>query len=625
MPSRRTFQFAQNTCAVAVLVLLFLSVVIAGNANGATYQLTDGTISSLCFTTIQGANYPGDLRPGGSYANQFWKGVSDCNHFQTTYDADLSNADMSGMRIEDSNFRNGRFNGTNFSGSNIDVRLSGSFLGGANFLGAIINHTGFAGTEGAAFYDENTKFTDPEGDNGLTCACAVEMNPYNCRQAGQCFDPVEAGWVLTTDDDADTVPDLIDECFGDNATGDIDQDGVCTSDDVFPSDPAETTDTDADGVGDNADAFPTDPLEHLDTDGDGTGNNADVDDDGDLLPDTLEAILGTDPLAFDTDEDGVSDGQEVADGTDPLVAPDADGDTVADGVDNCPTVFNTAQGNLDGDSFGDACDGDIDGDGVLNLADAFPYDSTEQLDTDSDNVGDHGDNCPFIPNETQENLDSDAFGNLCDNDIDGDGVTNAIDVFPTDPGETLDSDSDGVGDNSDAFPSDPLESADADEDGVGDNADAFPTDPNETVDSDSDGVGNNADAFPNDPSETTDSDSDGVGDNSDAFPLDATETVDTDGDLIGNNADDDDDGDGLSDAFEALLGTDPLSPDSDNDGISDFDEIAAGTDPNDPNDPNPPIAVPSINPVGLFLLAMALLGLGLAGMSLRRRTTSKSL
>lgn len=66
------------------------------------------------------------------------------------------------------------------------------------------------------------------------------------------------------------------------------------------------------------------------------------------------------------------------------------------------------------------------------------------------------------------------------------------------------------------------------------------------------------------------------------------------------------DGDGLEDAFEADLGTDPYdvdtdddgatdgdeyfihqtgtrNPDNDADGVLDGDEIANGTDPNDPN------------------------------------------
>lgn len=48
--------------------------------------------------------------------------------------------------------------------------------------------------------------------------------------------------------------------------------------------------------------------------------------------------------------------------------------------------------------------------------------------------------------------------------------------------------------------------------------------------------------------------------------------LDTDGDLIGNKIDDDDDGDGLSDAEERELGTDPLKADTDGDGIPDAED-----------------------------------------------------
>lgn len=76
-----------------------------------------------------------------------------------------------------------------------------------------------------------------------------------------------------------------------------------------------------------------------------------------------------------------------------------------------------------------------------------------------------------------------------------------------------------------------------------------------------------------------DDDNDGVPNDQDAFPNDPTEWLDSDGDMIGNNADADDDNDGLLDAEETLLGTDPIDPDSDDDGINDGDEVANGTDP----------------------------------------------
>ena len=45
-----------------------------------------------------------------------------------------------------------------------------------------------------------------------------------------------------------------------------------------------------------------------------------------------------------------------------------------------------------------------------------------QTDTDGDGVGDGCDNCIHVFNPGQENDDDDTTGNLCDPDIDNDGV-----------------------------------------------------------------------------------------------------------------------------------------------------------------------------------------------------------
>jgi len=64
---------------------------------------------------------------------------------------------------------------------------------------------------------------------------------------------------------------------------------------------------------------------------------------------------------------------------------------------------------------------------------------------------------------------------------------------------------------------------------------------------------------------------------------------DADEEALGTDPlDPDSDDDGLSDGAETILGTDPLAADTDGDGISDGDEVANGTDPLDPNDPGGP-------------------------------------
>ena len=87
-----------------------------------------------------------------------------------------------------------------------------------------------------------------------------------------------------------------------------------------------------------------------------------------------------------------------------------------DGLDNCPGVANNDQANLDGDAYGDACDEDVDGDGVLDVNDDCPTgdvgwaanalsdhdsdgcrDITEDLDDDEDGIFDEYDVCPKDP------------------------------------------------------------------------------------------------------------------------------------------------------------------------------------------------------------------------------------
>ncbi len=197
----------------------------------------------------------------------------------------------------------------------------------------------------------------------------------------------------------------------------------------------------------------------------------------------------------------------------------------------CSIIFlalTACGGGSSGDDGSSAISSDRDGDGYTNAVDAFPDDSSEWLDTDGDGVG-----------------------NNADTDDDGDGVNDQGDSFPLDADESYDTDGDGVGNNADT---------DDDGDGVSDQGDSFPLDADEAYDTDGDGIGNNAD---------TDDDGDGVNDQEDVFPLDSSEWLDTDGDGIGDNADPNDDGDLFDDIYDVFPKNPTEWADSDGDGLGD--------------------------------------------------------
>ena len=209
----------------------------------------------------------------------------------------------------------------------------------------------------------------------------------------------------------------------------------------------------------------------------------------------------------------------IADLSDVLgISIDSDDDGVLDDIDNCPFVINVDQLDLDIDGIGDACDTDDDGDGIADIVD----------------------NCPITVNADQADLDDDNIGDACDIDIDGDGVDNTDDNCPVNINAGQDdTDYDNSGDVCDA---------DDDNDGILDISDNCPLIINaDQIDSDGDGQGDLCDG---------DLDGDGFANDVDNCPVTPNSSQnDFDGDSFGDACDTDIDGDGVLNVLDICAST----------------------------------------------------------------------
>jgi formylglycine-generating enzyme required for sulfatase activity len=415
-----------------------------------------------------------------------------------------------------------------------------------------------------------------------------------------------------SDADADGAGDDCDVCPFD-AVDDADQDGHCADLDNCPlvgnagqldfdldgAGDACDADDDDDGVADPFDWFPLDPLACHDEDGDAcddctSGANVPADDgpddDGDGLCNAGDGCTDVDLDGFGTGTGANADcpgsGTDLDD-ADPTICSDSDYDTcqdcalgpwnpAADGADfdadgscdagdNCWTLPNPTQVDLDDDGLGNVCD--------------------PCTDTDRDGYGEPGlpgtcppDNCPYAPNPTQQNSDADPDGDACDscpfdapNDPDTDFICTSNDNCPAVPNTLqLDFDGDTVGNACDAAPQDAHVCSDVESDGCDDCGLLQMFAPlQDGPDSDHDGLCNAGDACPLD--RFDDPDGDGICTDEDNCPALANpEQHDANLDGIG---------DGCDHAWIASAGVWVASREVTNSDYAEFLDAVASSDP----------------------------------------------
>ncbi len=241
-------------------------------------------------------------------------------------------------------------------------------------------------------------------------------NPFPCEDSEG---DIDDDGICTNDD----------MCYGDNSLGDADEDGICDSpfwdDNCFGDD--RTGDDDDDGVCNNLDLCEGIDDFGYDTDEDGYPDVCDncpgvddgIDEDGDGFGDECDICDGDDESG-DSDEDGICDDIDLCIG---IVDSDQDGDGICDDIDLCE---------------GDDATGDSDGDGVCDIADVCDGDDATG-DSDGDDICDDIDPCDGLcplPSDCHDLLvEGHDFGRqiiYCSNGQLGEHESFTIDNIPCD-------------------------------------------------------------------------------------------------------------------------------------------------------------------------------------------------
>jgi len=275
------------------------------------------------------------------------------------------------------------------------------------------------------------------------------------------------------------------------------------------------------------------------------------DSDGDFISDKNEKKLKTDPFRRDTDNDGIIDVYEVLKGLDPIEEEGVLLDTIPGSYaldqDNDGLPLYLEMKYLLNPIFIDfgVITSDTDKDGIDDeLELLYFFTDPEKSDTDGDGIDDYLEIISNF-NPRRENVKL-TLEEILQTDTDGDGLVNELEVqYGLNP-EVVDWG---------------IRGEDLDQDGISDALEniigTFP----EIPDTDGDGLTDYEDIL--------------LG----LDPLLIDAVLLNEGEEINENEIKDTDFDSLNDAYELEIGTDVNNVDTDNDGFTDGDEVQAGLDP----------------------------------------------